>query len=165
MANNRSPAVIELQNQLKDMLSSNGGLRETRWVGRLLGLMEETANLDGKEYLLGVLMRTPQNDQATLGRFMQLGGISVLASWLSEIDEESVQIVHSALSCLSKFSLPQEILDSTKINRVLRKLSKNSDPSISAKAASILSKWKKCVSLEIAKPTKKTKPKEPKSKQ
>ena len=48
----RSAAITELENQLRDMLSANGGLLETRWVGRFVELMKETANSDGREYLL-----------------------------------------------------------------------------------------------------------------
>lgn len=76
----RSPAVIQLESQLRDMLSPNGGLGETRWVGKLVDLMKETINTDGKEFLLQVLLKTPQNDKATLTRFIQLGGIEILGN-------------------------------------------------------------------------------------
>lgn len=38
----RSAAVAELENQLREMLGPSGGLIETRWVGRLVDLMQET---------------------------------------------------------------------------------------------------------------------------
>ena len=143
----RSAAITELENQLRDMVGACGGLLETRWVGRFVELMRETANTEGKEYLLKVLFNTPQSEKAALSRFIQLNGVEILAGWIaqhqSSQEQDDIQIVHSCLSCLNKLTISTELLEKTKIGKVVNKLAKHSDPSIQAKANTIVSKWKK----------------------
>lgn len=145
----RSAAITELENQLRDMVGSNGGLLETRWVGRFVELMRETANSEGKEYLLNVLFNTPQTEKAALSRFIQLSGVEILGTWINEhrsnTEQEDNQIVHSCLSCLNKLSISTDLLDKTQIGKIVNKLAKHPDPSIQAKANTIVSKWKKIV--------------------
>lgn len=145
----RSAAITELENQLRDMIGTTGGLLETRWVGRFVELMRETANSEGKDYLLRVLFNTPQSEKAALSRFIQLNGVEILGNWISEHrsnpEQEDNQIVHSCLSCLNKLTISTEILDKTQIGKIVNKLAKHTDPSIQAKANTIVSKWKKMV--------------------
>lgn len=146
----RSAAITELENQLQNMIGSNGGLLETRWVGKFVELMKETANTEGRDYLLKVLFNTPQTEKAALSRFIQLGGVEILGTWISEhrdsVEQEDIQIVHSCLSCLNKITISTELLDRTQIGKIVNKLAKHSDASIQAKANTIVSKWKKMVS-------------------
>ena len=146
----RSAAITELENQLQVMIGPNGGLTETRWVGKYVELMRETKNREGRDYLLKVLFNTPQTDKATLSRFIQLGGVEILGDWIHEhkdsIEQEDIQIVHSCLSCLNKISINTEILGKTQIGKTVNKLAKHFDPSIQAKSNTIVSKWKKMVS-------------------
>ncbi|OMJ81331.1 hypothetical protein SteCoe_18255 [Stentor coeruleus] len=143
----RSAAITELENQLRDMISPNGGLLGIRWVGRYVELMRETANSDGKDYLLKVLFNTSQTEQALLSRFIQLNGIEILNNWLNEhsisSEQNDNQIIHSCLSCLNKLTLNIELLDKTQIGKTVQKLAKHPDASIQAKANTIVSKWKK----------------------
>ena len=145
----RSAAIAELENQLRDMIGPNGGLLETRWVGRFVELMKETANTEAKDYLLKVLFNTPQSEKAALSRFIQLNGIEILGEWINEhrsnSDQEDSQIVHSCLSCLNKLTISTDLLDKTQIGKTVNKLSKHPDPSVQAKANTIVSKWKKMV--------------------
>lgn len=60
------------------MLGPSGGLIEPRWVGRLVDFMKETNNVEGRIYLVKVLLNTPQTDRAILTRFIQLDGIEIL---------------------------------------------------------------------------------------
>jgi hypothetical protein len=158
----RSAAITELENHLRDMTSPSGGLLETRWVGRFVELMKETVNCEGKEYLLRVLLNTPQTEKATLSRFIQLNGVEILGSWISEhranADAEDIAIVHSCLSSLNKLTISTDLLDRTQIGKTVNKLAKHNDPSIQAKANTIVSKWKKMVS-EQDDPKKTLKPK------
>jgi TFIIS helical bundle-like domain. len=158
----RSAAITELENQLRDMLSANGGLLETRWVGRFVELMKETANSDGREYLLKVFFNTPQSEKAALARFVQLNGVEILGNWINEhrgsSEQEDNQIVHSCLSCINKLTISTELLDRTHIGKIVNKLVKHPDPSIQAKANTIVSKWKKMVT-EQEDPKKLQKPK------
>lgn len=146
----RSAAITELENQLRDMVSASGGLLETRWVGRFVELMRETANTEGREYLLRVLFNTPQSEKNALSRFIQLNGVEILSTWIAEhrsnTEQEDIQIVHSCLSCLNKLTISTELLAKTQIGKVVNKLAKHSDPSIQAKANTIVSKWKKIAS-------------------
>ncbi len=146
----RSAAITELENQLRDMIGVNGGLLETRWVGRFVELMRETANSEGKDYLLKVLFSTPQSEKAALSRFIQLNGVEILGNWINEHrtnpEQEDNQIIHSCLSCLNKLTISTELLDKTQIGKIVKKLGKHPDPSIQAKANTIVSKWKKMVS-------------------
>jgi hypothetical protein len=146
----RSAAITELENQLQAMIGPNGGLMETRWVGKFVELMKETANREGRDYLLKVLFNTPQTDKATLSRFIQLGGVEILGDWINEhkdtLEQDDIQIVHSCLSCLNKITINTELLDKTQIGKTVNKLAKHSDASIQAKANTIVSKWKKMVS-------------------
>ena len=80
----RSAAITELENQLQVMIGPNGGLTETRWVGKYVELMRETKNREGRDYLLKVLFNTPQTDKATLSRFIQLGGVEILGDWIHD---------------------------------------------------------------------------------
>jgi hypothetical protein len=156
----RSAEITELENQLRDMISPSGGLLETRWVGRFVELMRETANSDGKDYLLKVLFNTPQTERALLSRFIQLNGVEILGAWLNEhrtcSEQDDNQIVHSCLSCLNKLTLSSELLDKTQIGKTVHKLAKHPDASIQAKANTIVSKWKKMVTEkeDLNKPSK-----------
>ena len=162
----RSAAITELENQLRDMLGANGGLLETRWVGRFVELMRETANTEGKDYLLKVLFNTPQTEKAPLSRFIQLKGVEILGDWINDHrknnEKEDFQIVHSCLSCLNKLAISTEILDKTQIGKIVNKLAKHPDASIQAKANTIVSKWKKIVTEQedpkrLIRPKKETK--------
>jgi hypothetical protein len=145
----RSAAVVELENQLREMLGPSGGLIETRWVGRLVDLMKETANTDGRAFLIKILLNTPQTEKATLTRFIQLGGVDILGNWINEHKisqaQEDKEIINSILSSLNKLTITMDILEKTEIGKVVNNLSKVMDPSIQAKAKSIVSKWKKLV--------------------
>lgn len=147
MTSKRSAAIIELESQMRDMVSVNGGLLETRWAGRYVELMKETANSEGKEYLLKVFFNTPQSEKAIFSRFIQLNGIEILGNWIndhrSSPEQEDKQIVHSCLSCLNKLTINTELLDKTSIARIVNNLVTHPDPSIHAKANTIISKWKK----------------------
>ena len=74
----RTQVIAELETELIDMLNVNGGLVETRWVSRFVELMRNTGDIEGRDYLLRVLLNTPQNDKAILSRFIQLGGLELL---------------------------------------------------------------------------------------
>ena len=143
----RSAAVAELESQLREMIGPSGGLSETRWVGRLVELMRETANTEGREYLLKVVLATP--DRPTLTRFIQLGGVELLGQWINDhrkqSSQEDRQVLHTMLSCLNKLNISLETMQKTEIGKVVNGLSKHTDSSISAKAASIVAKWKKQV--------------------
>ena len=145
----RSLVITELENELHEMIGASGGLVETRWVARVVELMREAGTAEGKDFLLSVILKTPQNDKAILSRFIQLGGIELLGAWIgthrhnSQI--EDVQIVNSCLSCLNKLAMSTEILDRTQIGKTVNKLVKHSDPGIQAKSNTIVSKWKKIV--------------------
>ena len=76
----RSPVISDLENELQNMITQNGGLTETRYVSRLVELMREASIPEAKDFLLKVLLNTPQTDKAILSRFIQLGGIEVLGS-------------------------------------------------------------------------------------
>ena len=145
----RSLVLTELESELNDMLSPTGGIAETRWAGRFTDLMRETSSSECKDYMLKVLLNTPQNDKATLSRFIQLGGIEIIGSWISHHRQtsqaEDISIIHTCLSCLNKLSISTELLDKTQIGKAVNKLAKHSDPSIQAKANTIVSKWKKIV--------------------
>jgi TFIIS helical bundle-like domain len=145
----RSAEISELENELRDMTGANGGLIETRWVSRLVELMREAVSTEAMECLLKVLLNTPQNDKATLSRFIQLGGIELLGQWINSYrvkpDLEHTLILNSCLSCLNKLSISTEILDKTQIGKTVNKLVKHPDSSIQAKANTIVSKWKKIV--------------------
>jgi hypothetical protein len=149
----RSAVVAELESQLREMIGPSGGLVETRWVGRLLELMKETENAEGRNYLLKVLLNTPQTDKATLSRFIQLSGIELLGKWIRahkrSPSQEDEQILHSILSCLNKLAITMELLERTQIGKVVNSLCKATEPSIAAKASSIISKWKKLLSSPI----------------
>lgn len=146
----RSAAVSELESQLREMIGPSGGLVETRWVGRLLELMNETENTEGRNFLLKVLLNTPQTDKATLSRFIQLNGIELLGKWIRahkrSPTQEDEQVLHSVLSCLNKLAITMELLERTEIGKVVNSLCKATEPSIAAKASSIVSKWKKLFS-------------------
>ncbi len=122
----RSAAVAELETQLVE-------------------LMRETANTEAREYLLKVVLATP--DRPTLTRFVQLGGIELLGQWINEhrtqMTQEDRQVVHTLLSCLNKLSISPESMQRSDICKVVGSLSKHLDFSIGAKASSILAKWKK----------------------
>lgn len=141
----RSAAVAELETHLRDIVGPSGGLAETRWVGRLVELMRETANTEAREHLLKVVLATP--DRPTLTRFVQLGGIELLGQWINEhrtqMTQEDRQVVHTLLSCLNKLSISPETMQRSDICKVMSSLSKHTDFSIGAKASSILAKWKK----------------------
>jgi len=145
----RSAAVTELENHLREMVGPSGALLETRWVGRLVELMRETENTEAREYLLRVLLATPQADKTTPSRFIQLGGVELLGRWINEHrkenDPEDKQVLHSVLSCLNKLNISLETLQRTDIGKIVNGLNKHVDSSISAKAVSIVSKWKKQV--------------------
>ena len=145
----RSLVITELENELHEMIGASGGLVETRWVARVVELMREAATTEGKDHLLSVILKTPQSDKAILSRFIQLGGIELLGTWIGTHRRssllEDVQIVNSCLSCLNKLTISTEILDRTQIGKAVNKLVKHSDPSIQAKANTIVSKWKKIV--------------------
>ena len=145
----RSAAVVELENQLREMLGPSGGLIETRWVGRLVDLMKETANTDGRAFLIKVILNTPQTEKATFTRFIQLGGVDILGNWINEHKkcqaQEDKEILNSILSSLNKLTITMDILDRTEIGKIVNNLFKITDPSIQAKAKSIVSKWKKLV--------------------
>ena len=145
----RSAAITELENQLRDMIGTNGGLLETRWVGKFVELMGETANSEGKDFLLKILLNTPQTEKSVLSRFIQLNGLDILDNWLNEhrvnIEKEDFHIVHSCLSCLNKLSISAELLEKTQIEKTVNKLAKHPDASIQAKANTIISKWKKMI--------------------
>ena len=145
----RTPVIGELETELNDMLNVNGGLMETRWVSRFVELMRETGVTEGKDYLLKVLLNTPQNDKAILSRFIQLGGIELLGLWINahrhSTQIEDTQIIHSCLSSLNKLTLSTDLLDRTQIGKAVNKLVKHADQSIQAKANTIVSKWKKMV--------------------
>lgn len=151
----RSAAVAELESHLREMIGPSGGLSETRWVGRLVELMRETANTEGREYLLKVVLATP--DRPTLTRFIQLGGVELLGQWINEhrkqTGQEDRQVLHTMLSCLNKLNISRETMQRTEIGKVVNSLSKHTDSSISAKAASIVAKWKK----QIAEPAEESK--------
>ena len=95
----RSAAITELENQLRDMIGTNGGLLETRWVGKFVELMGETANSEGKDFLLKILLNTPQTEKSVLSRFIQLNGLDILDNWLNEhrvnIEKEDFHIAQS----------------------------------------------------------------------
>lgn len=160
----RSAAVSELESHLREMIGPSGGLVETRWVGRLLELMKETENTEGRNYLLKVLLNTPQTDKATLSRFIQLGGIELLGGWIREHKRcpnlEDGQVLHSVLSCLNKLAITMELLERTEIGKIVNSLCKAAEPSIVAKASSIISKWKKMFSTPTE--DRKVQPKKPK---
>jgi hypothetical protein len=145
----RSAAVVELENQLRDMLSPSEGLTEARWVGRLVDLMKETANIDGRTFLLRVILNTPQTERATFSRFIQLDGVDILGAWINDHKSNTTQadreVINSALSCLNKLSMTMEILEKSGIGKTVNNLCKINDPSLQAKAKSIVSKWKKLV--------------------
>ena len=145
----RSPVISDLENELQNMITQNGGLTETRYVSRLVELMREASIPEAKDFLLKVLLNTPQTDKAILSRFIQLGGIEVLGSWINlyrqNSSNEGVSIVHSCLSCLNKLAISLELLDKTQIGKAVNKLVKHADPSIQAKANTIVSKWKRIV--------------------
>ena len=145
----RSAAVVELENQLREMLGPSGGLIETRWVGRLVDLMRETANTDGRAFLIKVILNTPQTEKATLTRFIQLGGVDILGNWINEHKKSQVQedkeILNGILSSLNKLTITMDILERTDIGKIVNNLSKIPDLSIQAKAKSIVSKWKKLI--------------------
>lgn len=147
----RSAAVAELETHLRDIVGPSGGLAETRWVGRLVELMRETANTEAREHLLKVVLATP--DRPTLTRFVQLGGIELLGQWINEhrtqMTQEDRQVVHTLLSCLNKLSISPENMQRSEICKVVGSLSKHLDFSIGAKASSILAKWKKQLSEPV----------------
>lgn len=158
----RSLVITELENELNEMVGASGGLIETRYVARLVELMREAGSAEGKDYLLKVLLNTPQNDKSILSRFIQLSGIEILGTWISQHREsssqEDTQIVHCCLSCLNRLSISTEILNRTQIGKAVKKLIKHADSSIQAKANTIVSKWKKIVT-EQEDPKKPQKPK------
>ena len=145
----RTQVIAELETELIDMLNVNGGLVETRWVSRFVELMRNTGDIEGRDYLLRVLLNTPQNDKAILSRFIQLGGLELLGLWINAYRHnsqlEDTQIIHSCLSSLNKFTISTDLLDRTQIGKAVNKLVKHADPSIQAKANTIVSKWKKMV--------------------
>lgn len=145
----RSLAVIELETQLRDMLSPSGGLMETRWVGRLVDLMRETQNLDGRIFLIKVLQNTPPSEKPTLTRFTQLGGVEILGTWITEHrntnDTEDKQVIHSVLSSLNKLAITKEDIEKTEIGRIVNSLKKSNDQSIQAKATGVVAKWEKMI--------------------
>lgn len=143
----RSAAVAELESHLREMVGPSGALLETRWVGRLVELMGETENTEAREHLLKVILATPQSDKTTSSRFIQLGGVEILGKWINDhrkqSEQEDKQVIHSVLSCLNKLNISMDTLQRTDIGKTVNGLSKHMDSSISAKAASIVSKWKK----------------------
>lgn len=145
----RSLGLSELENEMRDMLSSNGGLAETKWVSRYVELMRESTSIECQDYLLKVFLNTPQNDRSTFTRFAQLGGIEVLGNWINQhrtaTQNEAMTILHSSLACLNKLTISTDLLDKTQIGKTVNKLVKHSDPSIQAKSSTIVSKWKKMV--------------------
>ena len=72
MAMKRSAAVSELESQLQDKLTLNGEI-EVSWVGKLVELMRETQNLDGRVYLLKIIRA--MSTSATITRFIQYEGL------------------------------------------------------------------------------------------
>mgnify|MGYP000066981513 FL=1 len=144
---------MELESQLREMLGPSGGLMETRWVGRLVDLMRETQNTEGRNYLIKVLLNTPSTEKATLTRFIQLGGVELLGNWINDhkasSEQEDRQVVQSILSLLNKLTITKEILQQTKIGKTVNKLKSSSDTSIQAKATSIVSKWEKMIRDEV----------------
>ena len=145
----RSLELAELETELDNILSSTGSIAETKWVGRFTDLMQEASSYECKDRMLKALMKTPQNEKATLSRFIQLGGIEIIGSWLNHhrqnLQPEDTNIIHSCLACLNKLSISTEILDKTQIGKAVNKLAKYADPSIQAKSLTIVSKWKKIV--------------------
>lgn len=157
----RSAAVVELETQLKDMIGQNRGLLEARWVGRFVEFLRETENHDGRLFLLNVLMSTPLSEKATLTRFVQLQGIEILRDWIEEhrrsTNPDEHAVLNSILSTLNKLTITIEILDRTKVGKKVGALARHSDPAISAKAGSLISKWKKLLAPKEERKTAKPK--------
>lgn len=156
----RSASTAELENQLQEILSPSGGLIETRWVSKLIDLMLQVSDLDGRSILISALLNTNQSEKTTFSRFVQLGGVEILGTWIDQSkhleDQESKQLIQSILSSLNKLCLSKEILQRTNIGNILNGLKNARDISIQVKASSILSRWEKINSDEMA-----YKPREP----
>jgi hypothetical protein len=79
------------------MIGPNRGLTEPKWVSRFVDLMRETEALDGRVYLLAILISTPQSKETVLTRFVQLNGIEMLKDWIDthkkEQDKENMDVL------------------------------------------------------------------------
>lgn len=143
----RSAALTDLENQLQEIISPSGGLLETRWVSKLIELMDRTSDIEGRFLLIKVLLNTNQSEKATFSRLVQLGGVEILGKWIEEnkihSDQESKQLVQSVLSSLNKLNITKEVLSKTNIGTIVNSLKSYSDTSIQVKAASIFSRWEK----------------------
>ena len=145
--NKRSASLTELENQLQEILSPSGGLIETRWVSKLIDLMLQCTNSDERFILVKIILNTNQSEKTAFSRFVQLGGVEILGSWIEEIklldDQESKQLIQSILSSLNKLSISKEAVKRTNIGTILNSLKCLPDTSIQVKASSILSRWEK----------------------
>ena len=148
----RSASSVELEQHLQEILSPSGGLLETRWVSRLIELMLQTSDTEGRSALAKALLNTNQSEKTTFSRFVQLGGVEILGTWIEQVrncsDQESKQLVQSILSSLNKLNVSKEVLLQTSIGSILNTLKNAPDVSIQVKASSILSRWEKINSEE-----------------
>ena len=143
----RSASLAELENQLQGIVNPLGGLTETHWVSKLIDMMAVCTNLEERFLLINVLLNTDQTEKTTFSKFVQLGGVEILGTWIEENklqnNQEAKQLVQSILSSLNKLSISKEILKKTNIDNVLNSLGLLPDTSIQIKASSILSLWEK----------------------
>jgi hypothetical protein len=152
----RSASYSELESSLQEMISSLGGLLETRWVNRFTDLMKKATDLDCRSMLIKVLLNTNQNDKTIFSRLVQLGGVETLGQWIDESrsksDQESKSLIQSILSFLNKLSFTKEFSFKTSIASILESLKTMPDTGIQVKASSILSRWEK-LSFEEDRPS------------
>jgi hypothetical protein len=121
--------------------------------------MQETENLDGRLYLLHVILQTPMSEKTIVARFVQLSGIEIIRDWIEGYrrseDSKAVIILNQILSVLNRLGITIDILERTKIGKKVGGLTKHTNASISAKAGSLISKWKKLLApKEERKPVK-----------
>ena len=139
MAMKRSAAVSELESQLQDKLTLNGEI-EVSWVGKLVELMRETQNLDGRVYLLKIIRA--MSTSATITRFIQYEGLQILSDWITEHQENNeIENLTYILSAIVNVDFPHESIRLYNIRDKIKNLTNHVTTRVADLSRTILSKW------------------------
>jgi hypothetical protein len=134
-----SAAVSELERQLRDGLTSQGEI-EVSWVGKLIGLMGETRNLEGRAYLLKII--SAMSDSATITRFVQQDGLGTLSSWITEhVENDETDTLICLLHSLIKVDFPYDSIGRYKLREKITRLTNHIQSRVADLCTSVLAKW------------------------
>lgn len=140
----KAPSITELENKLSDMIGPSGGIQEARFINQFLALLNESQGTGNQDFLLQSMLKPSQNSKAIFDRFTSIGGVEVLGNLIraheKKEDNEAKALLHTILSILNKINVSVELLDTTKIGKLVSTLTKHPEQSVQAKSSAIIKK-------------------------